>query len=135
MAVGGRYLSAAPSARVYHLTPQPIRRIEEDLGGQRVAVLGGILEQIKLTGSGGWCLPDLGATIIVGRAQPDMAIESERTRQLVAKVTTDTLAADSPENFPDEPAEGNRMIAVPGAWIPEWLFGGEQAYHVIPIVV
>src|ERR1700730_10024112 len=31
MAIGSRYFCGSPSARVDHLTPQPVRRIEEDL--------------------------------------------------------------------------------------------------------
>ena len=27
------------------------------------------------------------------------------------------------------------MIIVPGAWLPEWLLGGEQAKHIIPVVI
>ena len=64
-----------------------------------------------------------------------MAIESERTREFVAQVAADALARDSLNYFPEQPAEGNRMITVPGAWLPEWLLGGEQAKHIIPVVI
>lgn len=65
MAIGSRNFRAAPPSRIDYLAPQTIRRIKEDLGGQGVAVLGRVIEEIELAWSGRRSLPNLGTTIIV----------------------------------------------------------------------
>jgi len=68
----------------------------------------------------------------LGQADPE--IEPERACDLLAEERAQRLAARPPHHLADRPAEGEAVIAVARAGLPERLFGGEQSGHIVPVV-
>ena len=50
-----------------------------------------------------------------------MGIESQRLRDLGAKISAEAFPADAPDNLAHQPSDGDRMIAMLGARLPKRL--------------
>ena len=96
----------------------------------------GVLEQIDervmLTGLGGRCGNDVGDAGIESRRKADISVGAERTGDLLAEVSAEALAGDTANDFTDQPAESDRMIAMPGAGLPPWLLAGKFGGDLLP---
>ena len=63
-----------------------------------------------------------------------MRIEPERRRELFAEERAEAAAVDPADDLANEPAEGDRVVAVDFAGLPERLLGGQQGGHLVPVV-
>jgi hypothetical protein len=75
-----------------------------------------------------------GHAVVLGIWQPDPQIQSEGLRHLGAPEVADRRAADPPDHLPHQEPEGERVVAVPGARLPERGLGGQPRAHVVPVV-
>ena len=69
---------------------------------------------------------------LLGQADPE--VEAQRTRDLVTEERAERLARDAAHHLAHRPAEGEAVIAVARAGLPERLLVGETRRHVIPVV-
>src|SRR5690348_9859829 len=63
----------------------------------------------------------------------DVAVDTERFRDLVAEIRAETLARDAAHHFADQPSVGEGVVAVVRARLPPWLLRGECGSHCVPV--
>ena len=85
-----------------------------------------------LTGLGRRCGNDIGDAGIEGRGEANISVGAERTGDLLAEVSAEALARDTADDFTDQPAEGDRVVAMLGAGLPPGLLAGEFGGDLLP---
>ena len=66
--------------------------------------------------------------------QPDVEVEAQRRGDLVGDEAAEAATGHPPDDLADQEAEGEGVVAVPGARLPERRLGGQPSDHVVPVV-
>src|SRR5207302_1767139 len=125
-------LRSTPCARIRSRGSESIWRVHQGLAAYRLGVLHQLGHRIRLTGNR-WRRRDyLGDTRVERSVEPDMRVQSQRSRNLVAEVGAEAFAGDAPDHLAHQPSERDRVITVPRARLPPRLLPGQFPRYDLP---